>query len=362
MLCNFEMHLRRLGQKNYELTNHLGNVLSVITDNINMSVTDGVYATVVSATDYYPFGLEMKGRTYSDDKYRYGFNGKEKDASFGGTVMDYGFRIYNPRYAKFLSVDPLTKSYPWYTPYQFAGNKPIAAIDLDGAEEVIRINYRSAGGGAGEITKTSIILINSRELKEERANIFHALNGEIPAEGRFNQSNYYWPGTGYSEYTKGEMVRGYKGLVQVAPQTGELTIDVHTESDGKDFYNFSYSKTITEDDAYRSTISDRNFGIAYDLAKGTQDLGNNTAKAGLLATATIYGAEVGLPLMQAGNSIALGGDIAEVVIDVFHGDITEASIVAGSNAPDWLFKKLAGKTGLGEAYPAALEPQQLLLV
>jgi len=24
-----------------------------------------------------------------------------------------------------LSVDPLTRSYPWYTPYQFAGNKPV---------------------------------------------------------------------------------------------------------------------------------------------------------------------------------------------------------------------------------------------
>jgi hypothetical protein len=36
---------------------------------------------------------------------------------------------------KFLSVDPLTKGYPWYTPYQFAGNKPLWAVDLDGAEE-----------------------------------------------------------------------------------------------------------------------------------------------------------------------------------------------------------------------------------
>jgi hypothetical protein len=33
-----------------------------------------------------------------------------------------------------VSVDPLTQSYPWYTPYQFAGNVPIAAIDLDGLE------------------------------------------------------------------------------------------------------------------------------------------------------------------------------------------------------------------------------------
>jgi len=43
-------------------------------------------------------------------------------------------RIYDPRVGRFLSVDPLTKSYPWYTPYQFAGNSPIHAIDLDGME------------------------------------------------------------------------------------------------------------------------------------------------------------------------------------------------------------------------------------
>jgi hypothetical protein len=34
-----------------------------------------------------------------------------------------------------LSVDPLSSSYPWYSPYQFAGNKPIIAIDIDGLEE-----------------------------------------------------------------------------------------------------------------------------------------------------------------------------------------------------------------------------------
>ncbi|MEM6525260.1 MAG: PKD domain-containing protein [Bacteroidota bacterium] len=50
-------------------------------------------------------------------------------------TYDYGFRIYNPSVGRFLSVDPLTSSYPWYTPYQFAGNTPIQAIDLDGLEE-----------------------------------------------------------------------------------------------------------------------------------------------------------------------------------------------------------------------------------
>jgi RHS repeat-associated protein len=51
-----------------------------------------------------------------------------------GAFYDYGFRVYDPRIAKFLSVDPLTKSYPMLTPYQFASNTPIAAIDLDGLE------------------------------------------------------------------------------------------------------------------------------------------------------------------------------------------------------------------------------------
>ncbi|PCJ64657.1 MAG: hypothetical protein COA58_13035 [Bacteroidetes bacterium] len=89
----------------------------------------------------YPFGMIMDNRseTFTTKGYRFGFNGKEGDneVSEEGNVYDYGFRIYNPRLAKFLSVDPLTKSYPWYTPYQFAGNMPIAAIDLDGLESMI---------------------------------------------------------------------------------------------------------------------------------------------------------------------------------------------------------------------------------
>jgi len=65
--------------------------------------------------------------------YRYGFNDKENDAETGW--QDYGMRQYNPKLGRFFSVDPITAEYPWYTPYQFAGNKPIQAIDIDGLEE-----------------------------------------------------------------------------------------------------------------------------------------------------------------------------------------------------------------------------------
>ncbi|MFN8699288.1 MAG: RHS repeat-associated core domain-containing protein [Pseudomonadota bacterium] len=74
---------------------------------------------------------------------RYGFNGKEVDSEGmggGSTTYDYGFRIYNAQLGKFLSVDPLFKSFPYYSTYQFASNTPIAALDIDGLESTSNFN------------------------------------------------------------------------------------------------------------------------------------------------------------------------------------------------------------------------------
>jgi RHS repeat-associated protein len=57
--------------------------------------------------------------------------------SLGAPLTIMVFRIYNPGIGRFLSVDPLTTSYPMLTPYQFASNTPIQAIDLDGLEALI---------------------------------------------------------------------------------------------------------------------------------------------------------------------------------------------------------------------------------
>jgi|GEM_PF-3980431 len=84
-----------------------------------------------------PFQTSVDGMSDGSDSYRYGFNGKENDfepKNGQGSQQDYGMRIYDPRLGKFLSVDPLTKSFPSLTPYQFASNSPIANVDLDGLE------------------------------------------------------------------------------------------------------------------------------------------------------------------------------------------------------------------------------------
>jgi RHS repeat-associated protein len=92
--------------------------------------------------NYYAFGQPLpkwNSKTtdapfYDPTKYRYGFNGKEDDDEW--SKQDYGFRIYDGRIGRFLSVDPLTGSYPELTSYQFASNNPISGIDFDGLEYV----------------------------------------------------------------------------------------------------------------------------------------------------------------------------------------------------------------------------------
>jgi RHS repeat-associated protein len=93
---------------------------------------------------------EMEGSIWAEypnrplcEEFRFSFNGKENDNEVKGegNQQDYGFRIYDPRLGKFLSVDPLAKQFPWYTPYQFSGNKVINSIDMDGAEELLVIRW-----------------------------------------------------------------------------------------------------------------------------------------------------------------------------------------------------------------------------
>jgi RHS repeat-associated protein len=129
------------GKTQYELSNHLGNVLATISDkkipHITGSTVDYYEPEIISAQDYYPFGMIQPGRGYNTSGYKYGFNGKENDNEVKGegNQQDYGMRYYDLRIGRFLSIDPLAKKYPWYSPYQYAGNKPVWKRDVDGLEE-----------------------------------------------------------------------------------------------------------------------------------------------------------------------------------------------------------------------------------
>lgn len=107
----------------------------------------------------------MPGRKYAapNSNYRYGFNGKEKDNEIKGegAQYDYGFRIYDPRLGRFLSVDPLAKSYPWNSTYAFAEGDVIRSIDLDGLEKYVVVNNYDKYGRITKIKVESIVSISN---------------------------------------------------------------------------------------------------------------------------------------------------------------------------------------------------------
>ena len=126
---------RSLGGKKYELSNHLGNVLAVVTDNIHLD-QDSTWTSVVNVTDYYPFGLAMDGRTVQDSSYRYGFNGKELIEDFNLNIYSYEFRSYDPVIGRWWQIDPIIKEnmsgYSWVT------NNPIRYYDILGLDSAQR--------------------------------------------------------------------------------------------------------------------------------------------------------------------------------------------------------------------------------
>ncbi|WP_452223472.1 RHS repeat-associated core domain-containing protein [Lacinutrix chionoecetis] len=84
--------------------------------------------------DYYPFGMLLPNRHKASSSYRYGFQGQEKDDEIKGegNSINYKFRMHDPRVGRFFAVDPLERSYPFQSPYVFAGNNPILYIDYLG--------------------------------------------------------------------------------------------------------------------------------------------------------------------------------------------------------------------------------------
>ncbi|MFC0773043.1 LamG-like jellyroll fold domain-containing protein [Terrimonas alba] len=150
-----------LGSRAYELSNHLGNVLSTISDkkigNDSSGVVNYYMAEVLSQNDYYPGGMEMPGRKWnSGNSYQYGFGGKRKDNEmYGeGNAYDFDNRILDPRLGgKWLSVDPLQHKYPGESPYLYTGGNPIIYTDPDGRDRIITITLIGKDGTTTQIQK-----------------------------------------------------------------------------------------------------------------------------------------------------------------------------------------------------------------
>ena len=104
------------------IKDHLGNICAVVN-----SAAD----TVVQSTLYYASGVPM-AQSRGRETQPYLYNGKEFIEAHGWNTYDYGFRGYYAPIARFTSIDPLAEQTPWQSPYAYAGNNFINAIDWMG--------------------------------------------------------------------------------------------------------------------------------------------------------------------------------------------------------------------------------------
>jgi RHS repeat-associated protein len=89
--------------------------------------------SVLETYDYYPFGVQMPGRSWGESLTLEKFTGHERDGEV--LRLDYMIaRMYDPALGRFLSPDPLADQYPGISPYVYALNNPLIFIDPDGRE------------------------------------------------------------------------------------------------------------------------------------------------------------------------------------------------------------------------------------
>ncbi|MFN6378643.1 MAG: RHS repeat domain-containing protein, partial [Flavobacteriales bacterium] len=145
---NVSLSVKR-GEKHYELSNHLGNVLATVSDK-KIAVMNGANlsyyrADVVSYSDYYPFGAPMTERTavVTPTDVRYGFQGQEEDDELWNGAVSFKYRVEDARLGRFFSVDPMFDSFPWNGSYTFSENRLISNIELEGLEGVNIIDHQS---------------------------------------------------------------------------------------------------------------------------------------------------------------------------------------------------------------------------
>jgi len=203
--------------------------------------------------DYYPFGSPMQTRTWSSEAYRFGFNGKEIDDEISGegNQQDYGMRIYNPRLGKFLSVDPLFKDYPFYSPFHFAGNRPILCIDLDGAEPLIPLNTKSKCHIQKE---TSTTLLNKVE-NTKTTILVEKKDNEVPLIAKFFGITFsFVESVTKTETTTKEKVEELEGIgfvlhrtITTVEATVNLNISEATSATKKTTTSESFEKILNYD-------------------------------------------------------------------------------------------------------------------
>jgi len=110
---------------------------------------------LLSAVDYYPFGMQMPGRVFNGGGYRFVHNGIEKDNEVSGVGNHYSaqFGHLDPRLGRRWNQDP--KPNPSFSNYAVFANSPVwvsdVALDTLRALTTFRLRSMAREQGVGGV-------------------------------------------------------------------------------------------------------------------------------------------------------------------------------------------------------------------
>jgi putative sterol carrier protein len=128
---------RLLGAKTFELTNHLGNVISTVSDRKlmvqdaqNIGYVHHYTPEILSIGEQYAFGMSMPGRTFSVEDYRYDMNTQERDATLFEGAFTAEYWEYDSRIGRRWNLDPVSQIS--ISDYACFANNPVWFNDILG--------------------------------------------------------------------------------------------------------------------------------------------------------------------------------------------------------------------------------------
>lgn len=228
----------------FYFNDHLGNVRAVIDmNNYN-----------IQFNHYYPYGLPMAETTDGkQNEQPYKYNGKEFERKNGLNWMDYGARYYDAALGRFTTMDRFAEKYYSMSPYQYAGNNPVANVDING-DSIVILNY-------GYYQKQHMAMLIQSETGKWQ---YYSINGDnVYISGKFSG------GRKADDIAVGEFY---------SPQEF-MDSPYNTEGDGDNLsinsFGFSEGYLIpsseVQDNTMRETFTNMSNDKEYDL------LGNNCA-------------------------------------------------------------------------------------
>ena len=208
--------------------------------------------SVLSFSDYYPFGMRVPNRHKSsnNNSYRYGYQGSEKDDEIKSEANSYTtwFRQLDVRLGRWLSIDP--KATAFETSYSSMSNNPIMYTDKLG--DTIKFAQGSdpkfikrVNSYINKLKTTKEGLKQMRALEESK-NIYTIIEIDNVLKSSFE---FHYKDGSETEFTNEGIIRLGKGVAH---------------ADGVSFNEF-YAFAHESNHAYQHSLGDEGFKALQEI-------------------------------------------------------------------------------------------------